>query len=170
MSVLIKREAIAADRREPIEMLPSQWTGPHVARRLRDGITTLEDTQPDDRWGLRGSWPPYTHEWEDLLAQMELSDEERATALETSRRCISSTQREIEHAIMVTYWPAKYLAAKHRELCAAVNAVAHAYASGRDAGAVAKKRGGCADTWRQRHDRGCEIIAAGLIKDRVKVF
>jgi hypothetical protein len=35
---------------------------------------------------------------------------------------------------------------------------------------VTRKRGGFADTWRQRHDRGCEIIAAALAADRTPVF
>jgi hypothetical protein len=51
-----------------------------------------------------------------------------------------------------------------------VNAVSLAHALDRDAGWVAKKRGGYADTWRQRHDRGCELIARGLATDLVPVF
>ncbi|QHP69810.1 hypothetical protein EI171_22440 [Bradyrhizobium sp. LCT2] len=54
--------------------------------------------------------------------------------------------------------------------CESVNAVALAHAQDRDAGWVARKRGGYADTWRERHDRGCEIIATALIKDRTPVF
>jgi hypothetical protein len=36
--------------------------------------------------------------------------------------------------------------------------------------AVAAKRGGYGDTWRQRHDAGCAIIAQGLRGCRVPVF
>jgi hypothetical protein len=37
-------------------------------------------------------------------------------------------------------------------------------------GGGTRRRGGYADTWRQRHDKGCAIIAAGLIRDRIPVF
>jgi len=52
----------------------------------------------------------------------------------------------------------------------AVNAVALAHSLERDAGWVAAKRGGYADTWRQRHDQGCEIIARELRAGLVPVF
>jgi len=52
----------------------------------------------------------------------------------------------------------------------AVNCVALAHALERDAGWVAAKRGGYADTWRQRHDTGCEIIATRLRVELVPVF
>ena len=34
----------------------------------------------------------------------------------------------------------------------------------------AAKRGGYGDTWRERHDQGCDIIARGLRSCRVPVF
>ncbi|WP_441232575.1 hypothetical protein [Bradyrhizobium sp. 1200_D9_N1_1] len=56
------------------------------------------------------------------------------------------------------------------DLCEGVNAVAQAHSLGFDCAWVTRKRGGYADTWRARHDEGCEIIAMALIKDRVPVF
>jgi hypothetical protein len=45
-----------------------------------------------------------------------------------------------------------------------------AHSLDRDSGWVAAKRGGYADTWRERHDRGCDIIARGLRACRTPVF
>jgi hypothetical protein len=66
-------------------------------------------------------------------------------------------------------WPAEYLRALV-PLLRAVNAVALAHSLDRDAGWIAAKRGGYADTWRERHDQGCDIIARGLRARRVPVF
>jgi hypothetical protein len=55
-------------------------------------------------------------------------------------------------------------------LLRAVNAVALAHSLDRDSGWVANKRGGYADTWRERHDQGCNIIARGLRACRLPVF
>ena len=65
-------------------------------------------------------------------------------------------------------WGGQYLRA-FENLCAAGNMVALAHSLGRDAGWCTRKRGGYADTWRQRYDKGCAIIAAGLIRDRIPV-
>lgn len=66
--------------------------------------------------------------------------------------------------------PFVYLHANQLDLCESVNGMVQAHALERDAGWVARKRGGYADTWRARHDPGCEIIAAALVKDRIPVF
>jgi hypothetical protein len=51
--------------------------------------------------------------------------------------------------------------ARFPELCTAVNAVGLAHSLEKSAEWVVRKRGGFADTWRSRHDQGCEIIARG---------
>lgn len=66
-------------------------------------------------------------------------------------------------------WPAQHLA-QLPPLLVAVNAVSLAHALDRDVGWVANKRGGYADTWRQRYDEGCSIIARGLRACRSPVF
>jgi hypothetical protein len=168
LNVLIKCDARVVDRQEP-EAPPPKWTGPHVARRLRESFATLERLPNDNYRGLRGAWPPYRHEWEDLLAHLELDEQERAQAMQNRTR-VSPARRDIAHMEQALYWPIQYLSAKHPHLCEAVNAVARAYALGRDAGSVARERGGCAETWRQRHDLGCELIARALQRDCVPVF
>jgi hypothetical protein len=73
----------------------------------------------------------------------------------------------ISHMETALWWPAKYLGAKP-ELREAVNMIGLAHSLDLDAGWLAKKRGGYADTWRERHDRGCEVIAGLLTRDRAK--
>lgn len=87
-----------------------------------------------------------------------------------NRTRVSPSVSEITRAIEVCYWPMKFLALKYSHLCEAVSAVALAHSLDLDAGWVTRKRGGYADTWRERHDQGCEIIAGCLIQERVPVF
>jgi hypothetical protein len=169
LNVLIKCDARAVDRSEQEPQTPPKWTGPHVARRLRESFATLEQMPADHYRGVRGAWPPYKHDWADLLAHLELDGQERAQAMQNCM-CVSPARRDIAHMEQALYWSMQYLAATHAHLCEAVNAVARAHSLGLDAGSVARERGGCAETWRQRHDRGCELIAAALIEDRVPVF
>lgn len=176
MKMLIKREAGA----EPINLdlldlldgrasLPLRWNAEHVGLRIVEGFVTFRAMPLGDRGGAASAWPAYMYEWEDLLAQQAQGELERTMQLQNRTR-VSPSVSEITRAIEVGYWPMKYLAAKHPKLCEAVNAVALAHALERDAGWVTKKRGGFADTWRMRHDAGCEIIASRLISDRVSVF
>jgi hypothetical protein len=170
MTILIRRSVNAdAINFDLAEELPALWTGRHVARRITEGFVTLEQLPQGDRLSTRTAWPAYRYEWEDLLAQQEQGELERTTQMQ-NRTHVSPSIRDITRADEVCYWPMKYLAAKHLHLCVAVNAIALAHSLGFDAGWVTRKRGGYADTWRDRHDRGCEIIAAGLVADRVPVF
>jgi hypothetical protein len=118
---------------------------------------------------MQGWWPTHMIEFEDLLAQAETSELERTMRIQNKTR-IQPSFREVSAAETAIYWPMQYLGARFPELCVAVNAVALAHSLDGPAEWVVRKRGGFADTWRQRHDRGCEIIAAGLARDRVPVF
>lgn len=152
--------------------LPQKWTGEHCALRLCEGFKTLRQL-PMKRGApaeFGNAWPAYSYEWQDLLAQAEGEAEAlRATQREQNRVRIPPSLREVTRCEAVIGWGAHYLAALE-DLCKATNMVAIAHSLGRDAGWVAVKRGGYADTWRHRHDKGCSIIAAGLIKDRISVF
>ena len=111
---------------------------------------------------------PYCYEWDDLLAQQAQGELERTQALQNRIRLLPSS-REVQRMEVAICWPAEYLAPLVH-LLRAVNAVALAHSLDRDAGWIAAKRGGYADTWRERHDHGCEIIARGLRSCRVPVF
>jgi hypothetical protein len=167
--VLIKREAGANLKLLDEPGLPPRWDGPHVGMRITEGFVTFRSLPLGDKGGASAAWPAYMYEWEDLLAQQAQGELERTMQLQNRTR-VSPSVTEITRAIEVCYWPAKYLSVRHPQLCEAVNAVALAHALDRDAGWVTRKRGGYADTWRTRHDHGCEIIAAELTRDRVLVF
>jgi hypothetical protein len=151
------------------ETLPSAWNGPHVGMRIAEAFATLKQMPLGDRIGMRSVWPRHIYEWEDLLAQQEQGELERTQA-EQNRTRIAPSATEIANMENASHWPARYLSQLHPQLCEAVNAVAMAYSLGLDSRWVTRKRGGYADTWRDRHDRGCEIIAAGLQRDCVPVF
>jgi len=151
------------------EVLPRAWDGPHVALRLVEGfVTVLKLPMRGGPARLRSAWPPYMYEFADLAAQAEGGELEKTQA-EQNRVRIIPTAREIACAEEATYWPVQYLGAEP-ELREAVNMLGLAHAIGRDAAWVAKKRGGSADTWRMRHDAGCERIASALERDRAAVF
>jgi hypothetical protein len=79
------------------------------------------------------------------------------------------SSREVQRMEQAIIWPAQFLA-RLTPILIAVNAVALAHSFDRDSGRVAAKRGGYADTWRERHDQGCDLIARGLRACRVSVF
>jgi hypothetical protein len=157
--------AVALD---PLDDVPTTWSGPHVGRRLTDGMRTLRLLPMGTVAGYRGNWPPYVYEFEDLLAQHEQGELERTQAIQNRVRLLPSIS-EITAMERVIVWPACYLA-RNQIIASATNCVAMAHALGRDAGWVAAKRGGYADTWRQRHDAGCAMIATGLRTAMVPVF
>jgi hypothetical protein len=152
---------------DPLDDAPNVWTGPHVGRRLCEAMQTLRLLPMSGVAGYSGNWPPYVYEWEDLLAQHEQGELERTQAIQNRTRLLPSLA-EVSRMEVAICWPAQFLARSH--LVIAVNAVALAHSFDRDAGWVAARRGGYADTWRQRHDHGCEIIAHGLRKELVPVF
>jgi hypothetical protein len=174
MTVIIRREdpKVARINFNPLatdnDPLPLMWNGPHVSTRIAEGFMTLAKMPRRDRMGMRSCWPEYAHTFEDLTGQAEQGELER-TMQQQNRVRIAPSAQEIARMEASTYWPAQYLSAKP-QLREAVNMVSLAHSLGFDAGRVAKERGRVADTWRERHDMGCELIAAGLIRDRVKVF
>jgi hypothetical protein len=173
VALLIRRdpyvEAFAALFADEPSPLPCAWNGSHVALRIVEGFTTLLKMPLRGHSGLRSPRSPYMYEFADLAAQTEGGELEKTQAEQNRVRIVPSA-REIAHMEEATYFPAQYLGADP-ELRSAVGMIGLAHALGFDAGWVVKKRGGgTADDWRQRHDEGRELIAAGLIRNRVKVF
>jgi hypothetical protein len=152
---------------ELVDDIPATWNGPHVGRRLAEAMRTLA-LLPMGCGSGRAVWPAYCYEWDDLLAQQAQGELERTQQLQNRIRLLPSS-RELQRMEAAICWPAEYLAPLVH-LLRAVNAVALAHSLERDAGWIAAKRGGYADTWRERHDQGCDIIARGLRSCRVPVF
>jgi hypothetical protein len=118
--------------------------------------------------GGYAAWPAHSYEWEGLLAQHEQGELERTQQLQNRIRLLPSS-REVQRMEAAISWPAQHLA-QLPPLLVAVNAVSLVHALDRDVGWVANERGGYADTWRQRNDEGCSIIALGLRACRSPVF
>jgi hypothetical protein len=152
---------------ELLDDAPSTWNGPHVGRRMCEAMQTLA-LLPMGSGSGHAAWPAYSYEWDDLLAQQAQGELERTQQLQNRIRLLPSS-RDVQRMEVAICWPAEYLA-RLSHLLRAVNGVALAHSLERDAGWIAAKRGGYADTWRERHDQGCSIIARGLRCCRVPVF
>jgi hypothetical protein len=169
--LLIRREPMKFNPLEDVlvdDDAPSIWDGPHVGKRLSQAMQTLRLLPMPGVCGYRPGWPPYVYEFDDLVEQHKQGELERTQQLKNRTRLLPS-YRDVTRMEAAICWPAQYLG-RLAHLVLAVNAVALAYALERDAGWVAAKRGGYADTWRQRHDQGCEIIASKLRYELVPVF
>jgi hypothetical protein len=100
---LIKRDALLDDGWHPLdgvpapEYVPPQWDGPHVGRRLVEGLKTLRlMPRPPGPCGPVNSWPAYAHDWVDLLAQQEAAEEDkRRNQHEANRTRIRPSSVEI---------------------------------------------------------------------------
>jgi hypothetical protein len=150
------------------DIAPSVWSGPHVGKRLAEAMRTLRLLPMPTIAGYSTAWPAYRYEFEDLLAQEQQGELEKTMRTQNRVRLLPSYS-DVTRMEAAIYWPARYLA-RSGWLLRAVNAVALAHSLDRDAGWVAARRGGFADTWRANHDRGCEIIADGLRGELVPVF
>jgi len=153
---------------DPLDDAPGVWSGLHVGRRLTEAMRTLRMLPLGLSSGYGSTWPPYCYEWDDLVAQEQTAELERTQKLQNRTRVLPGIV-EIGRMEIAICWPAEFLRPRF-EIIVAVNWVAMAHSLDRDAGWVAVKRGGYADTWRQRHDVGCEIIARGLREQLVPVF
>ena len=142
---------------------PAVWNGPHVGRRIADAFETLAST-PNRLARKSGLWPAYPYEFEDLLAQQE------AEQLSPRPRRLAPTLEQITRMEAALCWPAHYLAKRLPEM-RAVNALARERARGGDSSTLSRRRRyHTAREWQQLHDDGCDLIARGLIRDRVRVF
>jgi hypothetical protein len=167
MESAMQQAVIRITEEELLGETPSTWSGPHVGRRLAEAMRTLA-LLPMGCGSGRAVWPAYCYEWDDLLAQQAQGELERTQQLQNRIRLLPSS-REVQRMEQAVVWPCQFLA-RSPELLRATNAVALAHSLDRDSGWIAAKRGGYADTWRERHDQGCDIIARGLRVCRVPVF
>lgn len=147
---------------------PAVWSGEHVGLRLCEAMRTLRLIPMRGVAGYKVCWPAYRYEFQDLLAQQEQGELERTLKLQNRTRIMPSW-RDVTRMEAAIGWPARFLG-HDGNVAAAVNAVALAHAMERDSGWVAAKYGGYADTWRDRHDTGCGVIARQLRAERVPVF
>lgn len=157
---------------------PAKWNGPHVSKRMAEAFVTLKNIPA--RIGPRSfgrAWPEFEHDWADLMAQADTSGqrgrmgaEERERDSRVQNRTRNTpTIEQVTRMETVLEWVPRYLW-DAPALIFATNALAYAHAFDRDADWLAKKHGGYPETWQARHWRGCEIVARGLVIDKVAVF
>ena len=87
------------------------WDGPHVGKRLVEGLRTLMlMPMPRGPRAFGGHWPAYAHDWADLLAQQEADAEQKQRdQREANRTRLRPSSIEIAHMEQAICWPARYL-------------------------------------------------------------
>lgn len=170
-ALLIKREEM--QRLHPLdvqeEVVPNVWDGMHVGLRLTEALATLRLLPMPFDGGSGGAWPAYIYEFDDLVEQQRQGELERTQKIQNRTR-ISPSLNEISRMEICLWWPMQYLYLEVPHLLTAVSWVAHAHAINRDIKWVVRKRGGYADTWLDNFDKGCGLIADGLVEEKVSVF
>ena len=110
---LIKRDALLDDGWHPLDGVPApdyvppRWDGPHVGKRLVEGLRTLM-LMPRVRGpqAFGNGWPKYAHDWADLLAQQEADAEQKQRdQREANRTRVRPSSVEIAHMEQAICWP-----------------------------------------------------------------
>jgi hypothetical protein len=156
---------------EAPEYVPAVWTPTHAGQRLADGLRTLRQmpVAPGPR-EFGGSWPAWSYEWADLLAQQEMeSDQRELIERQKNRTRIRPSARQIAEMERTISWPATYLRHDQRVL-RAVQACSLCRARGLDLDRAAHRLRIAPHILRARYLRGLDHIAAGLTRDNVAVF
>jgi hypothetical protein len=91
------------------EYVPERWDGPHVGKRLAEGLRTLALMPlPRGQRPFGSHWPAYAHDWADLLAQQEADAEQKQRdQREANRTRVRPLSVEIAHMEQAIYWPAR---------------------------------------------------------------
>ena len=153
------------------EYLPPTWDGPHVGKRLVDGLRTLM-LMPRVKGprAFTNSWPLYAHDWADLLAQAEQDeDDKRQNQHEANRTRVQPSSIEIMHMEQAIVWPARYLR-EFPQLTLTVQAVAVARSRDSDTDGAARRLRLPGHVVRKWNGEGLTMIARGLVGDRVRIF
>jgi hypothetical protein len=153
------------------DYIPPAWDGPHVGKRLAEGLRTLR-LMPAVRGpqAFGNSWPEWLVEWEDQLAQQEMEQEEKdkaARAINRSRILPSST--EIAHMEQSISWPARYLGTIP-QLLRVVQTAALLRSRHRDLSLAARRLSLSGRLVRRWNRQGLDEIAHGLVHDGVVIF
>jgi hypothetical protein len=180
MRLLLRGDGVLSDCWHPLEQeteyVPLRWDGPHVALRFHQRLKTLS-TLPVGRIGpadMRGAWPRYQVEWDDLLNML---GEAAGEAFEEFRRernqiRIRASATEITHMETVISWPA-YV--RHdADHVRAFGLRGLAFAQDRDLGdLIGRGKHRCVRSereWRRLAREASDRVALALVHDRVAVF
>jgi hypothetical protein len=114
MNCILLRRAEDAPKFNPLEdavlddITPSIWDGPHVGKRLAEAMRTLRILPMGGAAGYGGTWPPYSYEFEDLLAQQEQGELEKTQRLQNRVRLLPSYS-DVTRMEAAICWPAQYV-------------------------------------------------------------
>lgn len=172
LSVLIAGDAWhPLDAVPPPEYIPPVWIGPHAGLRLVEAFKTLSRMPMGNRSAKSGIWPPYRHEWEDLLAQVNADAIVREQdARDQNRARLMPTAEDISRMERAIVWPARYLG--HRPVVSRIVLRLASYRAlrGNDLDYLARKLKQPADFLRRLNRNGLDEIALGLHRHREPVF
>ncbi|MCC6780937.1 MAG: hypothetical protein IT537_30560 [Hyphomicrobiales bacterium] len=155
----------------PPEIIPDTWDGPHVALRLADGLRTLRQLPAAGRvpHEYGSAWPEALIEYRDLAQYADDAAWKADRAARSNHRRPRPSPVAIERMEAALGWPGRHLAA-HPQLLRAVTMVAHCRSYHRDSDHAARRLGLPRHVLRRWHGEGCDLIARGLLADRVPVF
>jgi Domain of unknown function (DUF6362) len=149
--------------------VPEHWTGPHVGLRLVQAFKTLANMPDGGSGSFHGFWPVYFYEWDDLLAQEERdaqSKDDAASAL--NRAKIKPSAQDVSRMEQAISWPGRYCLSVP---CARIiQRIAFYRSRDMDMHQLARKMKHDPKTLRKRNRVGLDLIAAGLRRDKVRVF
>ena len=153
------------------EIIPLQWTGPHVALRLTDAwriLSRMPWRSPYPRAFGRW-WPPYRVEWVDLMSMLGGGELEQLQR-EANRTKVLPSAQDISRMELAIDWPMQFLAEPRHVLI--VNVCARVASFDGDLAREIKRRnyGGDAEQWQQLNWQFCDSIADQLIGRRIMVF
>jgi hypothetical protein len=159
------------DHRPAPDYVPACWDGPHVGKRLVEGLCTLALMPlPRGPRPFGSHWPGYAHDWADLLAQQEAdAEQKRKDQRAANHTPLRPSSVEIAHMEEAICWPARYLR-HYPQLVRTVQQVAVARIRDCDTEHAARRLRlpGC--IVRRWNAEGLGMIARGLRVDRVRIF
>ena len=153
------------------DYVPPAWDGPHVGKRLVEGLRTLRQMpRSNGPQQFGNAWPEYTFDWADHLAQLEAEEtQRRQDAHVRNWTKVLPTSIEIARMEIAAIWPGRYLR-EFPQLITAVQCAAVARARHRDLHWVANNLNLPDRLVRRWNREGLDMIAAGLRRDTVIIF
>jgi hypothetical protein len=152
------------------EYIPPRWIS-DAGKRLVEGLRTLRlmpRVAGPQAWG--SAWPEYAHDWADMIAQQEADEADKQRAqYEQNRTRLRPSSVEISRMEQSIAWPMRYLR-EFPQLVRTVQMVAVARSRDRDLEHAARRLrlpGHLVRRW--NHD-GLDLVARGLIRDRIRIF
>lgn len=156
------------------EWVPEAWCGPHVGLRLVEAFKTLLRLPAVATFRVSLTyWPTYLVEWEDQLAQQQMTDADKEEQIFWANRSrLKPSARDVSRMEAAISWPARYLQSRPLVMRRTQQvAFERARARGEtDIDRIAHRLKVSAHRLQQVNRAGLDAIAAGLRRDRVMVF